>query len=173
MINKKVEDALNKQLNSELYSAYLYMSMSANFESANLKGFAKWMRVQIQEEMVHVRKFYDYILQRGGKVVMTAIDGPPAGWVSPLKVFEDALKHEQLVTNLINALVNLALAEKDHATVNFLQWFVTEQVEEEASFNDVLQRLRIIGKDGGALFMLDKEMAARVFVPPATTAGAQ
>ena len=107
MINKKVENALNKHLNSELYSAYLYMSMSANFESANLKGFANWMRVQIQEEMVHVRKFYDYILQRGGKVLMTAIDGPPGGWVSPLKVYEDALKHEQLVTNLINSLVNL------------------------------------------------------------------
>lgn len=173
MINKRVEDALNKQINSELYSAYLYMSMSANFESANLKGFANWMRVQIQEEMVHVRKFYDYILQRGGKVVMAAIDGPPAGWAAPLKVFEDALKHEQLVTSRINALVTLASAEKDHATFNFLQWFVTEQVEEEASFNDVLQRLRIIGKDGGALFMLDKELAARVFVPPAATAGAQ
>lgn len=167
MINEVMQDALNRQLNAELYSAYLYMSMSANFESANLKGFANWMRVQIQEEMAHVMKFYDYIIQRGGKVVLTAIDGPPASWASPLKLFEDALKHEQLVTDRINALVTLASAGKDHATFNFLQWFVTEQVEEEASFNDVFQRLRIIGKDGGALFMLDKELAARVFVPPA------
>lgn len=172
MINKKVQNELNKQLNSELYSAYLYMSMSANFESANLKGFANWMRVQVQEEMVHVRKFYDYILQRGGKVVLAAIGSPPTDWASPLKVFEDGLKHEELVTKKINDLINLAAAEKDHATVNFLQWFVTEQVEEEASFNDVLQRLRIIGKDGGALFMLDKELAARIFVPPAAPAGA-
>lgn len=167
MISKKMQDPLNKQLNSELYSAYLYMSMSAWFESSNLKGFASWMRVQMQEEMVHVQKFHDFIIQRGGKVVLSAIEGPPTDWASPLKVFEDGLKHEQLVTSRINDLIDLGTKEKDHATVNFLQWFVTEQVEEESSFNDVLQRLKIIGKDGGALFMLDKELSLRVFVPPA------
>lgn len=171
MINKKIQDALNRQINSELYSAYLYMSMSAYFEAANLKGFANWMRIQIQEEMLHVRKFYDFILQRGGRVVLAKIDGPPTDWTSPLKVFEDGLKHEELVTKLINDLVTLSNAEKDHATFNFLQWFVNEQVEEESSFNDVLQKLRIIGKDGGALFMLDKELALRVFVPPPAPAG--
>ncbi len=171
MISKKVQDPLNKQLNSELYSAYLYMSMSAWFESSNLKGFANWMRVQVQEEMVHVQKFHDFIIQRGGKVILSAVDGPPTVWTSPLKVFEDGLKHEQLVTSRINDLIDLGTKEKDHATVNFLQWFVTEQVEEESSFNDVLQRLKIIGKDGGALFMLDKELSLRVFTPPAPAAG--
>jgi ferritin len=137
MVKKKIEAALNKQLNAELYSSYLYLSMSAYFQSINLPGFANWMRVQTQEELVHAMKFYDFINERGGRVMLQKIDSPPTKWASPLNVFESAYKHEQKVTGLINDLVNLAVGEKDHATNIFLQWFVTEQVEEEASADEV------------------------------------
>ncbi|MBW1769487.1 MAG: ferritin [Thermodesulfobacteriota bacterium] len=169
MIKKKMQEALNKQLNAEYYSSYLYLSMAAYFESMNLKGFANWMRIQTQEEMVHVMKFYDYLIERGGKVTLSSIEGPPIKWSSPLAAFENAYQHEQKVTGLINGLVNLAIAEQDHATNNFLQWFVSEQVEEEASADEVVQKLKLIGKDSGGLFMLDRELAQRVFTPPATT----
>jgi len=169
MIKKKMQEALNKQLNAEYYSSYLYLSMAAYFESMNLKGFANWMRIQTQEEMVHVMKFYDYLIERGGKVTLSPIEGPPIKWSSPLAAFENAYQHEQKVTGLINDLVNLAIAEQDHATNNFLQWFVSEQVEEEASADEVVQKLKLIGKDSGGLFMLDRELAQRVFTPPATT----
>ena len=171
-VSVKMEQALVRQMNRELYSAYLYLGMSAYFESVNLKGFASWMRVQSQEEMIHAMKFFSYILQKGGKALMQDIEAPPNDWKAPVDAFERSLEHEQLVTSLINELVNLAVAEKDHATNTFLQWFVNEQVEEEASFDEVLQKLKLLGKDtGGGLFLLDRELGARVFTPPATGIG--
>ncbi len=172
MVNKKIEGALNQQLNAELYSSYLYLSMSAYFKSLNLPGFANWMRVQTQEELVHAMKFYDFINERGGRVMLQEVKAPPTEWSSPHDVFENAYKHEQKVTGLINDLVNLAVGERDHATNIFLQWFVTEQVEEEASADEVVQKLKLVGDDSGGLFMLDGEMGQRVFTPPAASAEA-
>ncbi len=157
----KMEEALNKQLNAELYSAYMYLSMTAWFESRNLSGFAAWMRAQVVEEVEHGMKFYSFINERGGRVLLTAIEGPPTDWNSPLEVFEAAFKHEQLVTSLINDLMELALEERDHASQIFLQWFVTEQVEEEANFGSILERLRMIGDQTGPLFMMDRELGQR------------
>jgi ferritin len=170
MVNKKIEGALNQQVNAELYSSYLYLSMSAYFQSINLPGFANWMRVQAQEELVHAMKFYDFINERGARVMLQGVKAPPAAWSSPLDVFENTYKHEQKVTGLINDLVNLAVGERDHATNIFLQWFVTEQVEEEASADEVVQKLKLVGDDSGGLFMLDGEMGQRVFTPPAASA---
>ena len=166
MIRQNIQEALNKQINAELFSSYLYLSMAAYFESINLKGFANWMRVQTQEELVHATKFYDFIIERGGRVMLTSIDGPSTSWKSPLVVFEQAYQHEQMVTGLINDLVNLSMAERDHATHNFLQWFVAEQVEEEASTDEVVQKIKLMGDASGGLFMLDRELAQRVFTPP-------
>jgi ferritin len=172
MLSEKVQDQLNKQLNAELYSSYLYLSMSAYFQSLNLSGFANWMRVQAQEELMHAMKFYDFINEREGRVTLQAVEVPPSEWASPLAVFEHVYEHEQKVTGLINDLVNLAIGERDHATNNFLQWFVSEQVEEEASANEVVQRLKLLGDDKSGLFMLDRELAQRVFTAPTTTEGA-
>jgi len=155
-------DSLNNQLNAELYSSYLYLSMAAYFESKDLQGFGHWMRVQAQEELFHGMKFYDYIKDRGGKVNLKAIEGPPTNWDSPSAPFEHALNHEKKVTGLINDLVNLAIEEKDHATNNFLQWFVKEQVEEEASADEVVQKLKLTGGKGNGLFMLDQELSQRL-----------
>ncbi|MHC4644539.1 MAG: ferritin [Planctomycetota bacterium] len=168
MISKKMQDALNEQVNAELYSGYLYLSMEAYFESVNLPGFASWMRVQTQEEMMHAMKMYDYVNERGGRVTLKAIDCPPTEWKSPLAVFQAVYEHEQKVTSLINNLVNLALEEKDHAAHIFLQWFVNEQVEEEKSADDVVQKLKLMADAPGGMYMLDNEMAQRVFTPPAT-----
>jgi ferritin len=167
MLSEKMEQAFNKQLNAELYSAYLYLSMAAYFYSLNLNGFANWMTVQNQEETMHAMKFYNYINERGGRITLAQIDGPPTNWHSPLEIFEETLKHEEKVTGLINNLVDLAIAERDHAANAFLQWFVTEQVEEEASANEIIQNLKMAGNDPHALFMLDRELGARVFTPPA------
>ena len=169
MISKKMEAALNEQLNKEMYSAYLYMSMSAYSTHIGLKGFANWFMVQYQEEMMHAMKFYNYINDQGGRVMLIAIDAPPTAFESPLDMFEKTLKHEQFVTKRINDLVDLAIKEKDHATNICLQWYVTEQIEEEANDNDVIAKLKLVGKKGDALLMLDKELAARVFTPPATS----
>lgn len=166
MLSEKMREALNGQLNAELYSSYLYMSMAAYFQGINLGGFANWMRVQAQEELMHAMKFYDFINERGGRVVMRPIEGPPTEWDSPLAAFEAVLEHEQKVTGLINDLVELALAERDHATNIFLQWFVTEQVEEEDSANEVIQQIKLIGEAQGGLFMIDRELAQRTFTPP-------
>ena len=171
MIGKKMQDALNEQVNAELYSAYLYLSMVAYFESVNLPGFATWMRVQTQEEVVHAMKIYDYVNERGGRVILKPIDGPPAEWKSPLDAFEAAYKHEQKVTGLINGLVNLAIEEKDHAANMFLQWFVSEQVEEENSADTIVQKLKLMADAPGGMYMLDKEMGQRVFTPPAAEGG--
>lgn len=168
MLGDKMEQALNDQVNAELYSAYLYLAMAAHFQAVNLPGFANWMRVQTQEELFHAVKFYDFILQRGGRVSLTAIGAPPPKWNSPREAFEATLAHEQKVTARINRLVELAWEEKDHATYNFLQWFVSEQVEEEANAHELVQKLKLMGDDKSALFMLDRELATRVFVPPAS-----
>jgi ferritin len=168
MINKKMEQALNDQINAELYSAYLYLAMEAYFESQNLPGLAKWMRAQTQEEVMHAMKIYDYVNERGGRVVLESIAKPPAKWESPLAAFEAAYKHEQLVTGRINDLVDLAIKEKDHAANTFLQWFVNEQVEEETSADTVVQQLKMAEGAAGALFMIDRELGQRVFTPPAT-----
>lgn len=167
MISKKMDQALNDQINAELYSAYLYLSMVAYFESINLPGFATWMRVQTQEEIVHAMKMYDFLNQRDGRVILKAIDAPPTQWKSPLAAFQAAYKHEQLVTGRINDLVNLAVDEKDHATNAFLQWFVNEQVEEEMSADNVVQNLKTAADAPGAMFMIDRELGQRVFTPPA------
>ena len=167
MVGNKMHDALNKQVNAELFSAYLYLSMSAYFESINLTGCATWMRVQAQEEMTHAMKLYDYIHETNGKVTLTAIDAPQSEWSSPLEVFEHVYKHEQKVTGLINDLMNLAVAEKDYATSNFLQWFIAEQVEEESSANAIVHKIKLLGDARGALFMLDRELGARTSTPPA------
>jgi len=168
MLSEKMQDALNEQLNAELYSSYLYLSMAAYCRSINLKGFGNWMRCQVQEELVHAMKFYTYIIDRGGKAIMKPIEGPPTQWASPAEAFEHTLKHEQKVTGLINKLVDLAISESDHATNSFLQWFVTEQVEEEASADEVLQKLKLAGDSPQGLFMIDTELAGRVFTMPAS-----
>ncbi|MBN1818992.1 MAG: ferritin [Sedimentisphaerales bacterium] len=168
MIGKKMEKALNGQINAELYSAYLYLSMAAWFESKNLPGFANWMRIQFQEEQFHAMKFYDYILERGGTVTLSAIEAPQTTWKSPLDAFESTLEHEQKVTGLINDLVYLARDEKDNASEIFLQWFVTEQVEEEDNVNTILGQLEWIKDHPQALFGLNKELGQRTFTPPAT-----
>jgi len=168
MLSEKMQDAINGQLNAELYSAYLYLSMNAYFKSINLDGFANWMHYQAQEELTHAMKFYDFINQRGGRVNLLQIEAPPAQWNSPQAVFEATLEHEQKVTGLINELVELALTEHDHASSIFLQWFVSEQVEEEENVSGVLEQLRLMGEAKGGLFMIDRELAKR---SPANTSG--
>ncbi|MBW2623275.1 MAG: ferritin [Deltaproteobacteria bacterium] len=167
MIDQKIQDALNGQLNAEIYSAYLYLSMSNYFESLGLIGMANWMRIQWQEELTHALKFNDYLNERGGRVLLTSIEGPQTEWDSPLKAFQDTAGHERKVTGLINDLVNLAESESDHATKNFLMWYVSEQVEEEASVDAVLQKLKLVGSAGEGLLMVDNELAKRIFTPPA------
>ena len=167
MIEKKLEQALNEQVNAEMYSAYLYLSMESYFKSLNLNGFATWMRAQTQEEMMHALKIYDFIIERGGRVLLKPIEGPQTKWDSSLAVFEAVSKHEQKVTSLINNLVDLAIEEKDHATNSFLQWFVNEQVEEEASADGIVQQLTMMENAPGGMFMLDRELGQRVFTPPA------
>lgn len=168
MLSEKMEKALNDQIQAEIYSAYLYLSMEAYFQSINLAGFASWMQVQYQEEMAHAMKFYGFINERGGRVILQAIDAPPDQWDSPLAAFETTLQHEQTVTARINDLVDVAIAERDHATNNFLQWFVAEQVEEEDSANGVIEQIKLFGDAG--LFMLDRELGQRVFTPPSAAA---
>lgn len=167
MLSEKIETALNDQMNFEIYSANIYLSMATWFDSKNLSGFAQWMKTQYQEEMFHAMKLYGFIDERGGRVRIAAIPEPQAEWDSPVAAFENALDHERIVTGRINDLVSLAMAEKDHATANFLQWYVGEQVEEEASVDGVVQQLRLMEGAAGALFMLDRELGQRVFTPPA------
>ncbi len=166
MLNKKIEKALNEQINAEFYSAYMYLSMAAYLESMNLSGFSNWMKVQFEEEQFHAMKFYDYVLERGGEIKLKAIDKPPHKWKDIIEVFEATLEHEREVTKMINDLVDLAISEKDHATVNFLQWFVDEQVEEEASVEELLSQLKLVEGKGSGLFMLDREAKQRTFTPP-------
>ena len=165
-ISEPMQTALNKQINAELSSAYLYLAMAADFEAKQLAGFANWMRVQAQDEVAHAMKFFHYITERGRAVALEAIDKPPAHWDSPLGAFEASYEHERKVTAMIDGLVDLAAGEKDHATENMLQWFVAEQVEEESSADAVVQQLRMVGGAPGGLFMLDRELGQRTFVPP-------
>jgi len=170
MIGSNLEKALNKQLNMELYSAYAYASMAAYFEYKNYNGFASWMRMQAGEEMDHAQKFYEYILNVGGLVVLEAIDKPPADFKTPASVFKGALDHERKVTKAIYKLMDLANAESHHATSTFLQWFVTEQVEEEAVADNIVQRLTMVGDSPEGLFLMDRELGARQPETPAANA---
>ncbi len=161
MLSKKMEKALNEQLNAEAYSSYLYLSMSASFSARTLKGFAQWMSVQAKEEFAHAMKFYDYLIARGARVTLQGVAQPPADWAGPAAAFKDTLAHEQKVTAMIDKLADLAVAEKDHATREFLDWFVKEQVEEETQANDIVQRLNLAGSSTGALLFLDHELGKR------------
>jgi ferritin len=170
MLKKKMLKAINDQINAEMFSSYLYLSMEAYFQSISLSGFAAWMRAQVQEELMHGMKFYSFVNERGGKVTLEAIAKPESAWASPLAAFEAIQKHEEHVTNLINNLVDLAISEKDHASNNFFQWFVSEQVEEEASVGAIVEKLRMIKDNPSGLFMVDAELGKRVFTMPAAAA---
>ena len=169
-MSKKMIDALNEQIKNEYYSAYMYLAMSAYLADLGLPGFASWMRIQAQEEVTHANKMYDYVLSRGGKIVLKAIDAPPKAWKSPLDVMQAAFAHEQFVTRCINELSDLAVKEKDHASQIFLSWYVTEQVEEEENFTDLVNALKLIKGEGQGLLMLDRELSSRVFVDETQTA---
>ncbi len=170
MLNDKMQDALCEQINAELYSAYLYMSMVSYFDSLNLVGASHWMRLQTQEELSHVVKLFDYINERGGRAVLKAIEGPPTEWDSPLAAFEHAYRHECEVTGRVNKLVDLALELSDHATNNMLQWFVAEQVEEEANVDGIVQQLKLVGGAGHGLFMVDRELGQRALAASVSAA---
>lgn len=164
MISKQMAEALNDHLNKELYSSYLYMSMSSHAHHIGLKGFANWFNVQVQEELLHVQRAYHYLLDQGAKVILEAIDKPPTDFKSALDLFETTLNHEKQVTARINDLVGIANKENDYATANMLQWFVDEQVEEETTADDIIRKLKLVGNDGTGLFMIDKELSARTLV---------
>lgn len=163
-MSKKMADAFNEQIKNEFYSAYMYLSMSAYFADLGLPGFSGWMRVQAQEEVTHATKMYDYVLSRGEQVVLKAIDAPPATWKNPLEVMQAALEHEKFVTKRLNELTDLAIKEKDHASQIFLSWYITEQVEEEQSFGDIVSALKLIKGEGQGLLMMDRELGTRTFV---------
>ena len=166
MIKKTVADALNEQINAEFHSAYLYLSMSAYFLSAGLAGYANWMRIQYQEELAHATRFFDYVNERNGSVKLTPIGEVQVDFSGVVDVFEKTLVHEQKVTELINKLMDISIKESDHATRSFLQWFVDEQVEEEANVEQILNNLKLIKGEGQGLLMMDREMQTRVFVDP-------
>lgn len=161
MLSKTLLDEMNEQIKHELYSAYLYLSMAAQSEAMNLPGFAHWMRLQAQEEVGHAMRFYHFIYDRGGRVVLQAIDQPPVEFASPLAMFEQTLEHERKVTARINHIYSLAVQEKDFASQSFLDWFVDEQVEEEKSASQILETLKMIGEKGHTLVMLDRELGKR------------
>jgi ferritin len=161
MISKKVEEAINNQLNAELYSSYAYLAMSAYFESQDLSGFATWFRLQSNEEYGHAMKIFDYIHQIGGTVTLKEVKAPKTDWKDFVEVFRDTFDHEQRVTIMINKLVDLAIKEKDHATTNFMQWFISEQVEEEATSAQILKKMEMVGDSKAGLFMIDREMGNR------------
>jgi ferritin len=161
MISKKIQDSLNEQMNVELFSSYAYLAMSAHFLSQHMEGFAHWMKLQAEEELGHAMKYYNYLNERGAEVQFKAIQAPNQKWDSVIKVFEESLGHEQKSTKLINGLMDLAISEKDHASQIFLQWFVTEQVEEEDSIHSILQKLKLIGNDPSGLLILDQKLGAR------------
>jgi ferritin len=163
MLSKKIAEALNVQINKEMYSAYIYLSMAAYSEHTGLSGFANWFMVQYHEENEHAMRIYKYLHEQGAQVKLQAIEKPQTDYKSPVDMFEKTLAHEQFVTKSINDLVDLALKENDHATQIFLQWFVTEQVEEEANDHEILDKLKMVGESGGGLFMLDRELGKRAF----------
>ncbi len=161
MLTKKMEDALNQQITEEFASAYLYLSMAGHFKAENFNGFAHWMEMQYQEELAHAMKIYNYVNDRGGKVILGGIDAPQTSWDTPLAAFEAAYKHEQHITGCIHNLVKLAMEESDFASQSFLQWFVDEQVEEEASVDEIVGTLEMVGDHKNGLFMLDRELGQR------------
>lgn len=161
MLNKKIEDALNAQINEELFSAYLYQAMSAHFAAENLAGMSQWFGVQAGEELGHAKKLYAYILERGGRVILAAINAPQTTWESPEKAFSAAYEHEKHITGCINSLYDLSHEEKDHATTVMLQWFVTEQVEEEANVYSIVEKLKIINNNTNGIFMIDSKLGKR------------
>lgn len=165
MLTKKMETALNKQFNYELYASNLYLSMSAYFSSQNLNGFAHWMRIQSQEEMSHALKIFDHLIDRDGTVKLGSVPAPQTTWKTPLAAAQAGLKAEVDNTKQINEIVDAAVKEKDHATQVLLQWFVNEQVEEEASANDLVEQVKLAGNSAGAMFVLDRELGQRQ--PPA------
>ena len=170
MLNPKVQDAINEQINAELYSAYLYLSMAQYFEAEGLAGFANWFKIQFQEEQAHATIFMNYVNQRGGRVMLKAIDAVPTTWDSPMEVFRATLEHEQKGTALINSLYTLAMQEEDYATRDRLNWFVGEQVEEEDNCRALIDKLRLIGDNGMGLYMLNTELAARTYAAPSPLA---
>ena len=172
MLSKKLHEALNAQINAEFWSAYLYLSMAMKFEADGRSGIANWFRIQFKEEQAHAEIFINYLVQRGGRVTLKAIDAVPTEWESPIAAFEATLAHEQKVTSLINNLYALAEAEHDYATRGKLDWFVSEQVEEEETAQNLIDRLKLIGDDGLALYMLDQELAQRVYNVPSPLAQA-
>ncbi len=170
MINKRIEEALNAQINAEFWSGYLYLSMSAFFEAEGKSGFANWFKVQFKEEQAHAEIFMNFLQSRGGRVCLTAIDPVPTTWESPLEVFKATLAHEQKVTSMINSLYAIAAEEKDYATCNTLTWFIDEQVEEEKTAQEYIDTLALIGNNGFGLYQLDKELGARLYNTPAPLA---
>jgi ferritin len=166
MLKTNLLAALNQQINDEYYSSYIYQAMVAYFEDNHLDGCAHWMRLQAQEEHNHALKIFDYVISRGGRVVLAAVQAPPKDWPSPQAAFEAALAHEKLMTANINKLADLAQSEKDHATNNLMQWYVTEQVEEEANVDDIVNKLKMVGGDGAGLFLMDRELKGRVAAAP-------
>jgi len=161
MIGKKMEDALNSQINEELFSAYLYLSMAAYFHAEGLDGMASWMRLQAKEEVEHALKIFDHLVERGGKVTLKAIAEPQREWDSPLAAFRAAYEHERYITGKIHELVDLAQAERDHAAFQMLQWFVAEQVEEEDQTKKAVELLERVGPDGRGILMIDQRLGAR------------
>lgn len=170
MISKKVEEALNQQINAEIWSAYLYLSMSGYLESLNLPGFAHWMKIQWKEELSHALKMFDFVHERGGRVTLKPIEAVPSDWKSVTEVFQETLNHERHVTSLIHNVVNIAIEERDHSSNNMLQWFVAEQVEEEATAENILEQVKMINGQGYGMLMLDRELGSRVFVDATQTA---
>ncbi|MCE5179029.1 MAG: ferritin [Porphyromonadaceae bacterium] len=165
MVSKDLENAINKQINAEFWSAYLYLSMSSHFSHEGLPGFANWFKVQFQEEQDHAVKFMNYLISKGNKVELTPIEKVDTSWESLLNAFQDTLKHERIVTSLINNLVSLARKENDYATENMLQWFVNEQVEEEETAQAMIDSLKLIGSNGFGIYTMDKELAQRKYTP--------
>lgn len=167
MLSKKMEKMINDQMNFEIYSGYIYLAMGAYMDSIDLPGFANWMKVQWQEEFFHATKMYNYLVERGGRPVFSEVPVPPKDWKSVKAAFEHALEHEQIVTGRINDIMTAAIKENDHATRSFLNWYVDEQVEEESSVDAIIKKLKLMKESGHGMFMLDKELAARTFTPPA------
>lgn len=166
MLGKKLQDAFNEQMKNEFFSAYLYMAMAGYFQSEDLPGFASWMRVQALEEMTHGEKFFNFTCETGSRTNLLPIDGPQNNFADSTEAFEVGLQHEKFVTDSINNLMNMAGRDKNYAAQIFLQWFVTEQIEEESSFSLILKKLQRIGGDSRGILMLDQELGQRVFVPP-------
>lgn len=170
MLSKNLENALNDQINFEYYSAYTYLAMAAYAEDIDFPGAANFFQVQAQEELEHAKKIYDFVFQKGGRVVLEAIEKPRVSYETLLEVFEEGLKHEQTVTKRIYNIADIAFEEKEHATMSFLRWFIDEQVEEEESFSNLVKKIMRASENPASLYMIDDELATRTFVPSTTNA---